>query len=392
VVEVSLRASTILDTNRLLWEVANLTKERFNLYHAHIYLLNETEDTLNLVAGAGEVGQTMVAQGWQIPISRETSLVARAARSRQGVIVNDVRKSSDFLQNPLLAETQAEMAVPMIVGDKLLGVLDVQAKEIDRFTQEDIRIQTTLAAQIAVAVQNADRYSQREQLLNEAEDQARRLLLLNEMGAELNQAMTVEDVFRIAASKTTLIVGGSRASVALLTSTGDGLEIFALDGLKETIPIGTKLPMEGTQVGKVVQEKRLINTPDLEGSDFFENRQLAKQGLRSTLSVPLLAGGRVLGVLNVASPERDAYTPRAESLMLQIASILATTIESQRLFQQAQIRARRERILREVITHIRSAVDVDNVMRTAAQEVGRVLGRPVFVRLGDNTDGKQSKD
>ena len=98
----------------------------------------------------------MVAEGWSIPLDREQSLVARAARDRQGVTINDVQAEPGFMPNPLLPDTRSEMAVPMLVGDRVVGVLDVQADDIGRFTAEDIRIQTTLAAQIAVALENAN--------------------------------------------------------------------------------------------------------------------------------------------------------------------------------------------------------------------------------------------
>ncbi len=169
VAEVSASASTLLDTEKLLWNVSNLTKEKFGLYHAHIYMLNEAGDTLHLAAGAGEAGQQMVTKGFSIPLDREQSLVARAARERKGVIVNDVRSAPDFLPNPLLPETRSELAVPMIVGDKVIGVFDVQSDVKDRFTQENADIQTTMATQIAVALQNANLFAQAETSAQEAQ-------------------------------------------------------------------------------------------------------------------------------------------------------------------------------------------------------------------------------
>lgn len=130
----------------MLQQVADLTKSTPNLYHAHIYLLNEAEDTLVLTAGAGEVGRVMVARQHTIPLSREQSLVARAARTRQGVTVNNVTQAPDFLPNPLLPNTRAELAVPLIALNRILGVLDVQAAEVNYFTEEDVRIQTILAS------------------------------------------------------------------------------------------------------------------------------------------------------------------------------------------------------------------------------------------------------
>jgi PAS domain S-box-containing protein len=163
VAEVSAQASTTLEVQTLLENVANLTKERFGLYHAHIYLLDEAGQRLVLAAGAGDVGHAMAERGHAIPLGHEHSIVARSARSRESVMVNDVTQAPDHLPNPLLPETQSEAATPLVVGDELIGVLDVQANQLNRFTESDIRVQETLAAQIAVAIQNARTFEQVEE-------------------------------------------------------------------------------------------------------------------------------------------------------------------------------------------------------------------------------------
>ncbi len=191
VAQVSTAAATILEANTLLPEVVNLTKRSFGLYHAHIYLLNEAGDTLMLAAGAGEVGQRMVAQGWNIPMRQEQSLVTQVARTRQGVIVNNVGQAPGFLPNPLLPDTQAEMAVPLLVGNQTLGVLDVQADKINYFTQDDLRIYTTLAAQISVALQNARLFAQ-------AQRQTRQEQLLREITARVRNSTDPDIIIRSA--------------------------------------------------------------------------------------------------------------------------------------------------------------------------------------------------
>lgn len=192
VAEVGTAASAVLEPRQLLQSVVNLTKERFNLYHSHIYLLDEAGVTLILTAGAGDIGNQMVAEGRAIPLDREQSLVARAARERKGVTVNDVTQAPDFLPHPLLPDTRSEMAVPMIVGETVIGVLDVQASEVNRFTDDDIRIQTTLAAQIAVAMQNARSFER-------AQKQAEREGMLNIISQKIQSATSVEAVLQIAA-------------------------------------------------------------------------------------------------------------------------------------------------------------------------------------------------
>ncbi|MCA9872569.1 MAG: GAF domain-containing protein [Anaerolineales bacterium] len=167
VAELSTAVTTILDQQQLLQAVTDLTKDRFNLYHSHIYLLDATGENLVLTAGAGEVGRQMVAANHIIPADTEQSLVARAARLRQGVIVNDTLADPGFLMNPHLPETRSEMAVPMIVGEQVLGVLDVQAQEVNHFTEQDVQIHTALAAQTAVALQNSRQYAETQRVLTE---------------------------------------------------------------------------------------------------------------------------------------------------------------------------------------------------------------------------------
>ena len=175
VVEVSAAISTILDQKQLLQALADMSKDRFNLYHSQIYLVDDSSASLVLAAGAGEVGRQMVADNHTIPLDKGQSLVVRAARQKKSVVANDTQAESGFLANPLLPNTRAEMAVPVIIGEKVLGVLDAQADIANRFTEQDVQIQTTLAAQTAVALQNARSFAQAEQAVNRLNSLTRRL-------------------------------------------------------------------------------------------------------------------------------------------------------------------------------------------------------------------------
>ncbi|MBN8620073.1 MAG: GAF domain-containing protein, partial [Anaerolineae bacterium] len=162
VAQVSAAAASIRDADILLDAVVDLTKYSFDLYHAHIYLLDEAGENLVLAAGAGEAGNIMKERGHQIPLNRENSLVAKAAREQRGVIVNDVTQEPDFLPNPLLPDTRSELAIPLILADRLIGVLDVQDVTTNRFTESDVQVQAALADQIAVAVENARAFREQE--------------------------------------------------------------------------------------------------------------------------------------------------------------------------------------------------------------------------------------
>ncbi|MCG2785947.1 MAG: GAF domain-containing protein [Anaerolineae bacterium] len=211
VAEVGTAIATILETDRLLQAVVELTKDRFNLYHSHIYLLDESGENLVLAAGAGEPGRQMKDQGLFIPLDREQSLVARAAREHQGVTVNDVTKAPDFLPNPLLPDTRSELAVPMIVGGNLIGVFDVQSDQVGRFTNSDISIQTTLAAQVATSIQNVRSFEQ-------AKSQADLESLSSAIGQKIQRTTSVEEAMQTAIREVGLALGATRVSANIGTN------------------------------------------------------------------------------------------------------------------------------------------------------------------------------
>lgn len=155
---ISTEISRLLDPDALLQTVVNQTHNGFNLYHVQIYLHNEDENTLVLSAGSGEVGTLLVENGHSIPVTEEHSLVAGAVRTRQEMIVGDTSKEADYLPNALLPDTRSEMVLPMIVGNRLLGVFDVQDSRYNRFSQTERQIFLTLTSQVAVALQNARLY------------------------------------------------------------------------------------------------------------------------------------------------------------------------------------------------------------------------------------------
>jgi signal transduction histidine kinase len=173
------RLTSILNLETLLVEMVNQVKENFNYYHVHIYLLDAEREKLVVAAGTGEAGKKMVAQGHNIAMTAPTSLVARAARRREIVHVDDVRQASDWLPNTFLPNTHSEIAVPIIAEDKVIGILDVQSDQVAGLDKGDMDLLRSLASQIAVALTNAQLYQTERELRQAEAERAQELAKLN---------------------------------------------------------------------------------------------------------------------------------------------------------------------------------------------------------------------
>jgi PAS domain S-box-containing protein len=164
------RISAILEPNVLLNEAVTLLQERFDFSHVFVFLLDDAGRELTARAGSpigilgrcGEVGQRTSQQGDRIPLDHETSVMARAARSRTIVLVNDARAEPDFFTHPLLPDTCAEVAMPLLAGERLLGVFDVQDVRANRFSPSDLDVLHILSGQISIALENAHLFAERK--------------------------------------------------------------------------------------------------------------------------------------------------------------------------------------------------------------------------------------
>ncbi len=348
VAEVSTAASTILDTNMLLQQVVDLSKERFNLYHAHIYLLDEAGKNLVLASGAGEPGRTMVAEGRQIPLNREQSLVARAAREGKGVTVNDVTLEPDFLPNPLLPGTRSELAVPMIIGDKVLGVFDVQSDIVGRFTDADINIQTTLASQVASAVQNANLYKQAETSAQEAQS----------LVENAPEAIIIVDL------ETGLFANPNENAVKLY-----GLS------REELIKVGPAQMSPPTQPDKRDSTEKAmekIGEAMQGGTPIFEWVHRNGQGEEFLCEVRFV---RLPGA-----------HPRVRASVTDIT-------ERKRIEEFMRRRAQQQEALNLITQRIQSATSVESALQVTARELGHALGmKPTLVSLDSVAPTNESKD
>jgi putative methionine-R-sulfoxide reductase with GAF domain len=204
--EVSRRISTILDLDQLVAEVVERVQATFDYYHVHIYLIDSASQKLTMVGGTGNAGTVMLASGHALSMGQ--GLVGKAAEINEPILVGDVRKEPTWLPNELLPETKSETAVPISLGDQVLGVLDVQHNQMNGLTEDDTQLLQTIANQVAIALRNARLYEQAQQ---KADQEA----LINMIGQKIENAATVDNVLDIAARELRQSLGVQRTIVEL---------------------------------------------------------------------------------------------------------------------------------------------------------------------------------
>ncbi|MEA3340439.1 MAG: GAF domain-containing protein, partial [Chloroflexota bacterium] len=156
--EVGQAIASIFDVDQLLRTTVELIRDRFKFYHAGIFLLDDVGEWAILREATGEAGAQMKIQGHRLAVDN-TSMVGWAALHRQPRIALDVGEDAVHFANPLLPYTRSEMSSPLMIGGRVIGVLNVQSTEEAAFDADDIRTLQGMADQVAVAIENARRAS-----------------------------------------------------------------------------------------------------------------------------------------------------------------------------------------------------------------------------------------
>jgi GAF domain-containing protein len=151
--------SQVKDKKSLLPQSVQMIRDRFDLYYAQIYLTDPLNKFLVLQAGSGRIGDQLLQRGHRLPIN-ENSLNGRAAFEMKPVIVPDTTKSLSFRVNPLLPNTRSEMCIPLIVEDRVVGVLDIQSSIPEGLNEDSLPAFISLAVQLAIAIENTSLYEQ----------------------------------------------------------------------------------------------------------------------------------------------------------------------------------------------------------------------------------------
>jgi len=204
--EISHNLSSILDQDAFSIAVVEQLQTTFGYYYVQLYLLNDTKDRLFLKSATGLQGQKMLIRGHQVKLGQ--GIVGQAAVSNKIVSAPDVTQNPFWLSNPLLPETESELAVPIISRDVVLGVLDIQHNVVDAFDQDGIILLRSISDQFAIALENAS-------LFERIQQQANREALLNRVTQRIQLADSVEQVLQIATQELGKALNAEYATIQL---------------------------------------------------------------------------------------------------------------------------------------------------------------------------------
>ncbi|NUM44969.1 MAG: GAF domain-containing protein [Anaerolineales bacterium] len=247
---------------------------------------------------------------------------------------------------------------------------------------------TTVSEALTAHLENLRLTSATETALAQTERQARSLSRLNEMSTALNQATHLIQLIALTLQEAPLILSADVAGLALLTPDKQFMEAFRLQNgqvIQVVAPEGKLIPLANTSAEKVMQERRILLVPDARQSPLLDLKDMARTGMVAVMQAPLVLGTQVLGVLNVMSfsPHRQ-FTEQDANLLQQVALVVATTLENQRLLTQTTKRAEHEALINTINQRIQSAGSVETALETAAREIGHLLkARRAVVEIGN---------
>ena len=347
--------SAILEFDQLLHELVNQVQARFRYYHAHVYLIDVHRQRLVVAAGSGQAGEQMKAKQHSIPLDAPTSLVARAARTVELVSIDNVRTAPDWLPNPLLPDTHAEMAVPIVLDRQVVGVLDVQNDAIASLTEGDANLLRALANQVATAIRN--------------------VRLFDEVKTALAEAQALQERYRVQAWDRTRIAPQVGTYLYRRSDAPD---------LPETVLASTR---------QQAIEQPNPTTIRLSQAEPDGN----KVNPHPVLIAPVTLSGKPIGALQIHQADRSAdEQPWAEtdlSLVQAILDQVAQTAENLRLFDETRQQASQEQTIREITDKLRTATSLDDLVKTVATELGdRLAVGHAIVDLDASLMAQQGSD
>ena len=369
--EIARDISSALNLDELLLKAVNLIRERFNFYHASIFLVDVAQKNAVIREATGEAGAQLKRVGHKLAVGSK-SIVGFVSGQGEPLVVNDTTKDATHLPNPMLPDTRAEAAIPLKIGDRILGVLDVQSTTPYSFSPNDINTFQTLADQLAIAVNNTELFAETQEHLSQHR-------LLHHITTSAASGTTLEEALTSAVEGLQVTLGGDRVTILLSDDARKKLVVKAWVGYSEdandlTVPFGSGI------TGWVAAHRKPLRVNDISQDTRYIQ---VSPNTRSELALPLIFRNDILGVLNVESEHIGAYNENDEEMLGTLAGSLAAIIANARLVEQIRKQAERERMLHEISSKIRRSTDMQSILSTTIQELRRVTGaRKTQIDLG----------
>ncbi len=375
--EIAREISLSLNVDEVLQKAVNLIRERFDFYHAAVFLMDAANEYAVVREATGEAGEQMKRAGHRLKVG-STSIVGYVTGSGEPLIVNDTSRDATYYPNPLLPETRAEAALPLKVGTRILGALDVQSTRPYSFTEDSMEVLRILADQLAVAVINSELFAETQEHLSQHR-------LLHHVTTAAASGTTMEEALAGAARGLQVTLGGDRVTILLADPEKRVLRVRAYAGYSEEIA-RLEIPFGQGITGWVAENRQLLRVNDVTQDPRYLQ---VSSDVRSELAIPLLYRGELLGVLNVESEQLGAYDESDEEMLGTLAGSLAAIIANARLLDQVRRQVERERLIYELTNRIRRATSMQGVMATTVSELSKVLGaRRARIKVGLEEPGE----
>jgi len=316
--EVADVVNTTLDLDTTLKRVAELVRKVIDYEIFAILLLNEKSQELYIRFQVGHARD--VAERIRIKVGE--GVTGLAAQRREAVLVDDVAK--DPLYISAVPNVRSELAVPLIIKNRLIGVIDIESPQPNHFDEEHKRLLTLIASRMAVGIENARLYTRTTR-------QARTLVLLNEIARELTSILNVDELLKRIAELLARIIDYQMFSILLLDDSGEKLQHRFSLRFQENIHLKHDIPLGRGVVGYAAQHKQAVLVSDVAK----DPRYIAVNSeTKSELAVPLIYKDKVIGVLDLEHTRRGFFTEDHKRTITTLAAQVAIAIENAQLYEQ----------------------------------------------------------
>src|SRR5438034_4677318 len=324
--EVADVVNTTLDLDTTLRRVAELVRKVIDYEIFGILLLNEKAQELYFRFSVGHSRE--VVERLRIKVGEGVTGVA--AQRAEAILVNDVANDPRYIS--AVPNVRSEIAVPLIVKNRVIGVIDIESPQPDHFTEEHKRLLTLIASRMAVGIENARLYTRITR-------QARTLLLLNEIARELTSILNLDEVLKRVGELLSRLIDFQMFSILLVDSAGEKLQHRFSLRFQENIQLKNDIPIGKGIVGYAVEQKQAILVRDVKKDPRYIE---ANPETRSELAVPLIYKDKVIGVLDLEHTRRGFFTEEHQRTITTLAAQVAIALENARLYEEV---ARQERRL-----------------------------------------------